>query len=408
MTPGPDSTPDARHGDGAPAGASPDSALAESTLAGVALRLFDAGEFGLIRLDAAMRIVERHGRLVEGITPQPAADGLPFLIGYEDVLAAVGAGDRPSYTLPTIALGGDDGGAGRVHSVKLFPGPRPGEVVLLLHDVTERAALEQRVMQARNELALAQRALLAAKRQAEAATAAKSQFLRLISHDLRTPLGVVIGNAEILRDEAEIGGQLADLVPFIDDIRDSGRYLLDMINDLLEIARGEAGALTLDIEAISPLDPVTEAVRIVRALPGAEALAITLEGAAELPAIAGDRRRLQRVFVNLLDNAVKFTPAGGRVAVNVAAAADGGAIVTIADTGIGIAAADREHVLEPFVRGPARDECTGDGRTGVGLGLAITRLLTERHGGRLILDSTPGAGTTVTVTLPPADRAAAP
>jgi signal transduction histidine kinase len=142
---------------------------------------------------------------------------------------------------------------------------------------------------------------------------------------------------------------------------------------------------------------------MVRALPGAEALAITLDSEAELPAIAGDRRRLQRVFVNLLGNAVKFTPPGGRIAVTVRAAADGGAVVTVADTGVGIAAADRERVLEPFVRGDGAAERAGAGQSGIGLGLAIARMLTERHGGRLVLDSTPGVGTTITIALPPAD-----
>ena len=297
---------------------------------------------------------------------------------------------------------GPDGG---VFDVRMFAGRGRDDVVLLFQDVTEVAALEQRALQARNELALSQRALVEAKRAAEAANAAKSRFLGMISHDLKTPINVLMGNAEILRDEAaaKAPAPLPELRPFVDDILDSGRYLLQLIEDLLDLARGEGGALELDLEPVDPAGAMDEALRVVNGLPAAGDLALSCRAEPRLAPVLGDRRRIKQILVNLLTNAIRFTPAGGRVGVTASARADGFVALAVADSGIGIAEADLERVLEPFAQGGQAPVSGGDG--GTGLGLSVARMLAERHGGTLSIESAPGVGTTVTVLLPTAAAA---
>lgn len=378
----------------------------EQTVNDATRGLLGAGVLGLLRVDAHARVVERRGPLVDWVALAPVADSLPFLVGYEDVLDAVRGGAVTDYILPNVTVGCSGRDAAPVFDVRLFAGARPGDVLVVLQDVSAAAVLEQRVVQARNELALAQRALIRARQEAESANAAKSAFLNMVSHDLRTPLNVIMGNAEILGDEAGRLPGLEHMRPFVDDIRDNGRYLLDLITDLLDVARGEAGMLDLDLERLAPADAVDEALRLVTALPAAADLAFAATVAPGIPDITADRRRLKQVLVNLLGNAVKFTPAGGRIEVIVDTDGDDAVRITVADTGIGIAEGDLEHVLQPFgrARGPRPRLAQGGVDGGTGLGLALARLLVEGHGGRLTLVSAEGAGTTVTVVLPASGR----
>lgn len=374
----------------------------EQTVNDATSGLLSAGVLGLLRVDAHARVVERRGRLVDWVALAPVADSLPFLVGYEDVLDALRGGAVTDFTLPNVAVGCSGRDAAPVFDVRLFAGAQPGDVVVVVQDVSAAAVLEQRVVQTRNELALAQRALVRARQEAEAANAAKSAFLNMVSHDLRTPLNVIMGNAEILGDEVGRLPEIEYMRPFVEDVRDNGRYLLDLITDLLDVARGEAGMLDLDLEMVAPADAVDEALRLVTALPAAADLLMAAAVAPGVPAIAADRRRLKQVLVNLLGNAVKFTPPGGRIDVTVDTDGDATVRISVADTGIGIAEGDLEHVLRPFGRahGPRR----GGADVGTGLGLPLARLLVEGHGGRLTLASAEGAGTTVTVILPAGGR----
>jgi len=233
------------------------------------------------------------------------------------------------------------------------------------------------------------------KTRAEAANRSKTEFLANMSHELRTPLNAIIGFSEIM--QAQMFGPIGSekYSEYSRDIQRSGQFLLDVINDILDMSKIEAGRLQLEIEK-APLDGIFEDVmRLVgpRALEGR----VTITRAVPKPLhIEADRRALKQVFINLLSNAVKFTPEGGRV--NIRATREGETIViAIKDTGIGIPAGDIEKLGRPFEQ--VENQFTKS-HGGSGLGLAISRSLVELHGGTLNIASEVGAGTEVLVVLP--------
>lgn len=236
-----------------------------------------------------------------------------------------------------------------------------------------------------------------AKEQAEIANRTKSEFLAMVSHELKTPLNAIIGFSDILANQTlgPIGKE--QYLDYASDIRDSGHYLLKIINDILDLSRIETGNLTLIEEQIDLVSVVQSAVRLIR--PRAEVVGLTLEtefpAAGSLPVMA-DARAMKQIMVNLLSNAVKFTPRGGRVTVVVGLEA-GCPVVTVADTGIGIPAKDFSRVYEPFIQ---VDTSLARRFEGTGLGLTLTKRLVDLHAGELILRSAVGAGTTVIIRLP--------
>jgi len=227
----------------------------------------------------------------------------------------------------------------------------------------------------------------------------KSQFLAAMSHELRTPLNAIIGYSELIRMEPY--GTLGDprYGDYIGDIHSSGSHLLSLINDVLDLARLDASRVALDEEELDLAQIIDETLRVV--MPQATEAQLTLDCRlpAGLPAVSVDRRRMKQVLLNLLSNAVKFTPAGGRVGVSVAPFGDGLAIV-VSDSGIGMKAEDIPIALERFGQIDSRLSRKYEG---TGLGLPLAKQLIELHGGRLHIESVPGAGTTVSVILP-ADR----
>jgi PAS domain S-box-containing protein len=236
-----------------------------------------------------------------------------------------------------------------------------------------------------------------AKEAAEAANVAKSEFLATMSHELRTPLNAVIGFSEIMHQELLGPIGVAAYRDYAADITHSGKHLLAMINDILDFAKIDAGRLQLNEEAV---DVVLVARRAARAIePQAQGAGITVSVKAEQPVLAvwADERRLRQVLLNLVSNAVKFTPKDGSVDIVLSRGADGQTEIVVRDTGIGIAAEDLAHVVEPF-----RQADSGHARRhdGTGLGLAICDRLVRLHGGALSLASAVGRGTVVTVTLP--------
>jgi signal transduction histidine kinase len=233
-----------------------------------------------------------------------------------------------------------------------------------------------------------------AKLVAERASRAKSEFLANMSHELRTPLNAIIGFAEVMQDP-----RLARARPtgeYAADIHASGLHLLHIINDVLDMAKIEAGHAVLDEELFDLRGEVEAALRMVatRAEIGGLKVRSTLE--AGLPAIRADRRMIKQILVNLLSNAVKFTPRGGEVAVSARTEIDGSVAIGVSDTGIGIAAEDIERVLQPFAQ---VDSGLARRYEGTGLGLPICKALAELHGASLTIASTLGQGTTVTVHL---------
>ena len=241
----------------------------------------------------------------------------------------------------------------------------------------------------------AEEELRAAKEQAEAASRAKTDFLATMSHELRTPLNAVIGFAEMIRDEAQgpIGTQVYR--DYASDIWRSGRHLLSVISDILDFVLVESGALKLQIDEFDLAELVRGTVKLLQ--PQAQTVGLALHCTVPDRAIArGDERRLRQVLLNLLGNAVKFTPSDGSVEVTLAA--DGGAhVIAISDTGIGIPAADLARVREPFQQADSRLNRQYEG---TGLGLAICDRLVRLHGGTLDIASAIGRGTRITVTLP--------
>lgn len=262
-----------------------------------------------------------------------------------------------------------------------------GSRVALRVDITAQKQLQE-------ELAKAHLA-------AEAASRAKSQFLANVSHEVRTPLNAVINFAQLIAEELHGPAGNPTYVEYAETIRDSGQYLSVLFNDLLDLARAEAGQLTLARQPINLRALITSVSRmlLVEAKTGGVTMGANLPPT--LPAVLGDSTRLRQVLINLISNAIKFTEPGGTV--NIAATrVDRWVETTIADTGCGIAPGDLERVLLPFeqVVDPSRRR-----NPGVGLGLPLTKHLIELHGGSLALDSAPHRGTTVTIRLPVAEAA---
>jgi two-component system cell cycle sensor histidine kinase PleC len=233
------------------------------------------------------------------------------------------------------------------------------------------------------------------KTRAEEANQAKSKFLANMSHELRTPLNAIIGFSEIM--ESGMFGPLGaeKYNEYCNDILSSGQYLLEVINDILDMAKIEAGRIRLDFEELDLDTLLAEALRVVSARAQDKQLELVPKISPEL-ALRADRRALKQIMLNLLSNAVKFTPAGGRVTVR-GRTADGCIVLAIADTGIGIAKDALARLGRPFEQ--VESQLTKS-HQGSGLGLAIAKSLVELHGGRMRIRSTLGKGTLVVVRLP--------
>jgi signal transduction histidine kinase len=232
--------------------------------------------------------------------------------------------------------------------------------------------------------------------EAAAAGRTKAAFLATMSHELRTPLNAIIGYSEIMK--TELFGALGNkrYRDYVEDIHHSGGHLLALINDILDISRIDAGDCRLDESTLDLRELIEQAARMVRSQADAAGLALELHLAPDLPEIRGDKRRLEQVLINLLTNAVKFTPSHGKISVRALRTAER-VTIAVSDTGIGIAASDIPRALERFGQVDSRLSRKYDG---VGLGLPLAKQFVELHGGNLSLESTLNVGTTVTVTLP--------
>ncbi|MDZ7712998.1 MAG: PAS domain-containing protein [Rhodovibrio sp.] len=250
-----------------------------------------------------------------------------------------------------------------------------------------------------DELKRQERELIAAREKAELANKSKTEFLANMSHELRTPLNAVIGFAEVI--EGQLLGEIGNprYRAYASDIRESGQHLLSLINDILDHAKIEAGRRELHEEWLRIAELIHGTVRLVRERAHDRGVHLDVLPADGLPRVFADQRGVKQILLNLLTNAIKFTPENGRVTVRAEAGADGLSL-EVADTGIGIAEDDIEKAMAPF--GQADNWLTRE-HEGTGLGLALCKQLTELHGGTLDLDSAPGQGTRVRVTLP-ADR----
>lgn len=242
----------------------------------------------------------------------------------------------------------------------------------------------------------ARRALSQALEKAEAASEAKSKFLRSISHELRTPLNAVIGFAELMR--AETSGPLpVDYRPFVSHIHEAGKHLLSLITDLLDMSTIEAGKMQLDEESVA-LAAVMETVEHMIADKARRgAIALCFKTLPDAPShVTADRRRLVQILTNLTDNAVKYTGTGGDVRVQAGMGEDGGLLLLIGDTGPGMTPDQLTDAMEFFGRVHGVESKI----EGTGIGLPLARDMVAAHGGKMHIDSVPGEGTTITVSLP--------
>lgn len=279
-------------------------------------------------------------------------------------------------------------GAGAVRRVQSIARPREredGDIVWdgIFLDVTERH--------------YALTALRHAKEEAELANRIKSEFLASMSHEIRTPLNAIMGFSEVM--EKQIFGPLGEprYQEYSGDIHASGAHLLALIEDILDLSKLEAGKMELKEEVVDVAEVIDSSLSLLkrRAEDGEIKLAVRI--AKKLPALRGDERRIRQILFNLVSNASKFTPDGGKISISATVGVTTGLRIHVQDTGVGIKPEDMVTVMTPF--GQTHDEDAPDD-TGTGLGLPLAKSLVESHGGKLDLKSQRGKGTRVTIQFP--------
>jgi len=271
-----------------------------------------------------------------------------------------------------------------------------------IRDISERKKVEERlrVIQQRytSELAESNRQLALRNHEVEAANRQKSEFLTGMSHELRTPLHTIIGFAELLKEELE-GSLNEKQHRFVDHIHRDAMHLLELINELLDLSKIEAGKIELHPEmfALPPaLEEVLSSIRVRAQTKRIEIRTRVVHAPGEIPGVYADRVRFKQILFNLLSNAVKFTPASGLVEI-CAAGTDRELEISVRDTGIGIPKEAHASIFDKFYQISAAVKGENDG---TGLGLAITKVLIEQHGGRIWVESAPGEGSRFTFTIP--------
>ena len=294
-------------------------------------------------------------------------------------------------------------------------------IIGVTHDITEQKRAENALRAARDELeqrvrerpadlgrvntslrqeiderTRAEEALIVAKDDAELASRAKSEFLANTSHELRTPLNAVIGFADMLGG-GYAGTLNARQADYVSDIRDSGAALLELINDILDLSKIESGKVQVYEEDVDVGRAVRATVRLVKERAHNAQLQLRANLVEDLPLLRADERMIKRILLNLLTNAVKFTPAGGEVDVDAFVGEDGAFYLVVKDTGIGIATENKALVMAPFGQ---VDSKLNRRYRGTGLGLPLVKSMSEAHGGSVRLESGADAGTTVTVRFP--------
>lgn len=264
--------------------------------------------------------------------------------------------------------------------------------------------LEHRVAERTLELTVeigerdrAEKEMLRSKAEVEYANRAKTEFLAHMSHELRTPLNAILGFAEVIRDGDPDRVTPDQAKQYVQYIHESGSHLLTLINDLLDISRIEVGALGLEIEDVDLRQALESCVTIVSERASKAGLRLEVDLQDDLGAIQADPTRLRQIILNLMINAVKFTPGGGTVGLTVHRTTDDEVEIVVTDTGIGIAPEDMSRIMEPFSQ--ARQSHVSN-KEGTGLGLPLAKAFAELHGGSLRLESMVAKGTTARIILP--------
>ena len=232
----------------------------------------------------------------------------------------------------------------------------------------------------------------------QAADRAKSEFLSTMSHELRTPLNAIMGFAEIM--ELEMFGPLGSerYVACAGDIQSSARHLLGIINGVLDLSKAEAGRMSLDEEEVAMGEIFDQCLRLFREKAALQGVTLTMACEPDFPALLADSRLLRQIIINLVSNALKFTPAGGTISVTSQLDPTNGCTLVVEDTGCGIPAENLANITEPFVQ---IENALTRRHEGTGLGLSLVKKYTELHGGELVIESALDQGTKISVHLPP-------
>jgi signal transduction histidine kinase/putative methionine-R-sulfoxide reductase with GAF domain len=304
------------------------------------------------------------------------------------VLRTLASGRGFDYSIAMAPMLWEGRGVGSIFVTRAPPSPFSTKDLELLKTFADQAVIAIQNARLFNEIQ-------DKSRQLEIANQHKSEFLANMSHELRTPLNAIIGFSEVLLERmfGELNEKQDD---YLKDIFSSGKHLLSLINDILDLSKIEAGRMELDVESFDVPSALGNALTLVRERAQRHGIALGLEVAPEVGEMRADERKFKQILLNLLTNAVKFTPDGGKVEVR-AGLRDGVLEVAVSDTGIGIAEADQAAVFEEF-RQVGRHYTNK--QEGTGLGLALTKRFVELHGGTLRLDSALGRGSTFTFALP--------
>ncbi|MBX3155019.1 MAG: response regulator [Deltaproteobacteria bacterium] len=351
--------------------------------------LFEQAAVGVAVLDAVTgRVLDVNGRCAaifaasvedmigEVFVERASHDQRP---AFRDALARLGDGGVPQHVTELLCQRADGASTWIRITASPLRSDGPARHVVIIEDVAERRASEAR------------------ERTAIAASRAKTDFLAHMSHELRTPLNAVLGLSEALLER--IFGELSEAqANTLATIHSSGRHLLDLINDVLDIARVESGNLPVEEDQV-PLRPlIEESTALVYGQLTAKGQKLVVDLAPQLPPVDVDRRRIKQVLLNLLHNANKFSPPGATVTMRAAVHDNGREVeLSVSDDGPGIHAADHQRIFEPFV---TLDRSMSRAHDGAGLGLALAKRIVELHHGRIRVDSEPGRGTTFAITLP--------
>jgi cell cycle sensor histidine kinase DivJ len=333
----------------------------------------------ILSLTAEGEVLSAYGYAPAGVTEKTLAKGLKAVVDVAELSALTDALDSATRGNAVEMLCDSGAAPGRTTALSIRAST-DGRLYAVVRDATAQQARES--------------VLVEARQQAEQLNSGKSQFLANMSHELRTPLNTIMGFSDIMKARL-FGPMPAKYGEYAELIHESGAHLLALINDVLDMSKIEAERFQLSIEEFDVRDPLAAALRLMRVQADEAGVFLRAVLPPEAVEVEADPRALKQIALNLLSNALKFTPRGGQVTATLSVQGDGVELV-VADTGVGIAAEDLKRLGRPYEQ--AGD--AGQRARGTGLGLSLVRGLSELHGGDMIIESTLGEGTSVTVRLP--------